>query len=681
MADQNKAMNDSDMQSQAQPEGAVPSPSQAKGVDASEVNPSITDKPAEKPAAKAAPVKKTAPAKKAAPVKKAAPAKKAATAKKAAPAKKAATAKKVATVKKVAPVEEVATLEDVAPAEDSAPVKKAAPVKNTAPVEAAATDATTATEDESDEHSDDEQSEHDDHKADYGSKTDEELIDEAKRILTEVAIDQARVPMLAVRNVLTERWDKLKQQALEAFVKDGGNVIDFRFEHAEMERFYETFKAFKSKRSAYRKEQDKVMANNLATKQGLLAEVKALAESPDLPTAATYKNFKVINDRWTATGHVPSADARDLYATYRFLVDRFYDNLRLSQELRELDYKHNKGIKEQLIADIQALAVQKWSAQVGLSLQKLHESWKEAGPVSKDDKEVLWELFKAASNTLHVKRRESHSLAKAENKNRLVAKQVIVEAMDVLAQLEGNDHSIWQKGTNEAKSNREAMSQAGRTFGGESDALWDRFKQSEKAFFKARNQFYKDRKNAFKQAIDAKQALIVKAQALAELEDQNQAMKEVRELQAQWKDTGFVPRKMGDAAWGEFKTACDVIYHSMRKTQNQDRVNYKADQKKHAGVRDSKSALETAKRELSTLENNMGFFQFANPDSPIVKDALKKVDQARVKVEKADKVLREERKIIRESEKKAAAEAAAEEVTTAPTADTGSDSQEPATES
>ncbi|MDG1220763.1 MAG: DUF349 domain-containing protein, partial [Schleiferiaceae bacterium] len=552
--------------------------------------------------------------------------------------------------------------------------------EDAAAVEASATDAT-ATEDESDEHSDDEQSEHDDHKADYGNKTDEELIDEAKRILTEVAIDQARVPMLAVRNVLTERWDKLKQQALEAFVKDGGNVIDFRFEHAEMERFYETFKAFKSKRSAYRKEQDKVMTDNLTTKQGLLAEVKVLAESPDLPTAATYKDFKVINDRWTATGHVPSADARDLYATYRFLVDRFYDNLRLSQELRELDYKHNKGIKEQLIADIQALVEQKWSAQVGLSLQKLHESWKEAGPVSKDDKEVLWELFKAASNTLHGKRRESHNLAKAENKNRLVAKQIIVEAMDALAQLEGNDHSIWQKGTNEAKANREAMSQAGRTFGGESDALWDRFKQSEKAFFKARNQFYKDRKNAFKQAIDEKQALIVKAKALAELEDQNQAMKEVRELQAQWKDTGFVPRKMSDAAWNEFKTACDVIYQSMRKTQNQDRVNYKADQKKHAGVRDSKSALEAARRELSKLENNMGFFQFANPDSPIVKDALKKVDQARAKVEKADKVLREERKIIREAENKAEAAATAAEVPATPTAETGGDSQEPATES
>ena len=656
MADQNKAMNDSDMQSQAQPEGAVPSQTQAQGVDASEVNPSITDKPAEKPTAK-----------------KAAPAKKAATAKKAAPAKKAATAKKAA------PAEEVAPVEEVAPIEDAAAVKKAAAVEASA-TDATATDAT-ATEDESDEHSDDEQSEHDDHKADYGNKTDEELIDEAKRILTEVAIDQARVPMLAVRNVLTERWDKLKQQALEAFVKDGGNVIDFRFEHAEMERFYETFKAFKSKRSAYRKEQDKVMTDNLTTKQGLLAEVKVLAESPDLPTAATYKDFKVINDRWTATGHVPSADARDLYATYRFLVDRFYDNLRLSQELRELDYKHNKGIKEQLIADIQALVEQKWSAQVGLSLQKLHESWKEAGPVSKDDKEVLWELFKAASNTLHGKRRESHNLAKAENKNRLVAKQVIVEAMDALAQLEGNDHSIWQKGTNEAKANREAMSQAGRTFGGESDALWDRFKQSEKAFFKARNQFYKDRKNAFKQAIDEKQALIVKAKALAELEDQNQAMKEVRELQAQWKDTGFVPRKMSDAAWNEFKTACDVIYQSMRKTQKQDRVNYKADQKKHAGVRDSKSALEAARRELTKLENNMGFFQFANPDSPIVKDALKKVDQARAKVEKADKVLREERKIIREAEKKAEAAATAAEVPATPTAETGGDSQEPATES
>jgi hypothetical protein len=124
-----------------------------------------------------------------------------------------------------------------------------------------------------------------------------------------------------------------------------------------------------------------------------------------------------------------------------------------------------------------------------------------------------------------------------------------------------------------------------------------------------------------------------------------------------------------------------VIYQSMRKTQNQDRVNYKADQKKHAGVRDSKSALEAARRELSKLENNMGFFQFANPDSPIVKDALKKVDQARAKVEKADKVLREERKIIREAEKKAEAAATAAEVPATPTAETGGDSQEPATES
>ena len=182
------------------------------------------------------------------------------------------------------------------------------------------------------------------------------LIEEAKRVLNETNIEQARVPMLAIKDVLMPRWEEERNGALERFIEEGGNAIDFHYEQPSREAFYQTFNEFKKRRSAWKTEQSNVMSVNLDLKKALLDEIKKLAESDDLPTGQTYNEFKRINDRWKDVGHVPNDDARDLYASYRFFVDRFYDNLRLSQDLRDLDYKHNKGIKEGLIAEIAALA-------------------------------------------------------------------------------------------------------------------------------------------------------------------------------------------------------------------------------------------------------------------------------------------------------------------------------------
>ena len=510
-----------------------------------------------------------------------------------------------------------------------------------------------SSEEESDDHTEDEKDEHDDHAADYASLSEDELIAEAQRVLKETSIDKMRLPMLALRNVLTPRWDEEHQKALEKFVEEGGNVIDFRLEQPKKEAFYAVFKEFKKQRSDYRKALNDEMAKNLVIKQKLLDDIKALAESEELPSGSTYNKFKQINDHWKEVGHVPADQARDLYATYRFFVDRFYDNLRLSHELRELDYKHNKEVKEKLIAEIQALSTQEWSASLGQALQKLHESWKEAGPVSNDDKEVLWEQFRAASNILHCKRRDKHIAAKAANRERLKDKITIVEAMEALAQLDANDHQAWQKGTTDAKKHREAMAKVGRTFGGDSELVWDRFKKAEKAFFKARNQFYKARKSEFKDAIQAKTALAERAEALAKSEDLGQALGEIKKLQQDWKSTGFAPRKASDAVWNRFKAACDIVYQGVRGERQAERATYEADRKKRQGVTSARTALDQAQRELTQLENNLGFFQFASSDSPVVQDAMAKVEAARKKVDQAQAKLKEERIKVRQAEKEA----------------------------
>ena len=566
-------------------------------------------------------------------------------------------APEAAPVEEAAPVaEESAPASETAATEDAAPETEAAPAASEAPAEASST-----SDDESDDASDEEKDEHEDHTADYAEKTTEELLAEAKRILHNLAIEHVRVPMLAIKDILSGRWDEERSGALERFIEEGGNAIDFHYEQPSKDAFYQTFGEFKKQRSAWKAAQANQMAVNLDLKKALLDEIKKLAESDDLPTGQTYNEFKRINDRWKEVGHVPNDEARDLYASYRFFVDRFYDNLRLSQELRDLDYKHNKELKEALIAEMTALSASEWSANVGKELQRLHAAWKEVGPVAMEDKEALWDQFREASNGLHEKRRVKQEAAKEANDARLAQKEALVQELEALVGEDAGQHGAWQKQTDKAKQLREAMAKVGRTFGGQSDELWDRFKKAEKAFFKARNLYYKERKNGMKEALEAKYAMVAKAEELATRTDWAEAAKEIKRLQADWKKTGFVPKKDSDKAWNKFRAACNAFFDAMRTAQGDQRAAQKADRQKQEKSLNSRQTVEQARKELAQLENNMGFFQFADPKSPIVQDAMKKVEAARKNLEKAEAAHQALRRAQRDAEKKA--EAAAEAAT------------------
>ncbi len=580
-----------------------------------------------------------------------------------------------ATTLETAPAEssdatEVPTEPESADLTESAPeaAEAPAPVGTDSAAEAAAEPAVESAAEESaaeesEEHTEEEREAHEDHTADYSELSDEELLAEAARVLREVPIADARVPMLALRNTLLPRLDEVRQAALEAFVAEGGNALDFHFEQKVRERFYETYNEFKKRRGAWKAEQERALAVNLDVKKAIVEELKKLAESEELPTRATYNQFKKIFDRWKEVGPVPAEDARDLNATFRFLVDRFYDNLRLSQELRELDYKVNKEAKELLIRAVQELSAKNWSASVGGELQRIHTAWKEIGPVSLEDKEPLWEQFKAASSILHEKRREKFEEQKAQNSVRLEAKALKVAEAEALKERAPKSHQAWQNVTEKLNELRGELGKIGRTFGGPSDELWSRFKAVERWAYKERNVFYRERKKNLKSALDVKLAIVEKAEALAQRTDFGAAAKEMKQLQQEWKDSGFAPKKQTDELWARFRAAGNSFFDGMRGAQGEERAVRQVAHRKMQGMQSARQTVELARRKLAQMENNMGFFQFAKPDSPIVQDALNKVDQARRELEAAEKAFRS----MQQAER-------------AKTADSLAPSQEPGTE-
>lgn len=500
---------------------------------------------------------------------------------------------------------------------------------------------------ESDSHTEEEREAHEDHQADYSELSDEALVAEAARVLREVPIVEARLPMLALRNTLLPRLDEVRQNALDKFIAEGGVAMDFRFEQKIRESFFATFNEFKKRRTAWKSEQTLALTVNLDLKKAIVNELKALSGNEDLPDRNTYTKFKSIFDRWKEVGPVPAEDARDLNATFRFLVDRFYDNLRLSQELREMDYKVNKEAKEMLIRAIKELSVKNWSASVGLELQHIHTAWKEIGPVSLDQKEPLWEEFKAASAVLHEKRRIKFDEQKAQNGQRLEAKIAKIAEAEALRETLPTSHKAWEQVTEKLNELRTELGKIGRTFGGSSDELWNRFKAVDRWAYKERSTFYRDRKKLLKGALDVKMQIVLKAEALAGRTDFAEASKEMKQLQQEWKDSGFAPKKATDDLWARFRAAGNVFFDNLRGAHGEERAVKQVAYRQAQGNQSARQAIELARRKFAQMENNMGFFQYAKPDSPIVQDALKKVEQARKELELAEKAFAEYQKAER----------------------------------
>lgn len=404
----------------------------------------------------------------------------------------------------------------------------------------------------------------------YADWETEALLVESKSVLSTRSLEELRVLWPALRSVLDLRFSEARQQALEAFTAEGGVAMDFRYESADFLRWKDLAQQYRSKRAAWKQEEDDRLNSNLKTKEELLLQIKHLAEQPDLPTAKTYTEFRAIQERWKQVGAVPSEQANTLYPTYRFFVDRFYDQLRLSNELRELDYKHNRETKEVLIGQAEAVLADALKNDAVRRLQALHAAWKETGPVEPEQKEPLWERFKKATDAVHDVRRAASEQIHQANDEKIAAKTALVEELEAWAStLSAANASGWNTLFEELTARRLVLQGVGHTFGDASEALWKRFRAVEQNLSRARNAFFRERKAAFAGAVAAKMALIEQAEALRDSPDLKGTSNTLKRLQADWKKTPFVPKGEGDKLWERFRAACNAFFDRAKSAQNE----------------------------------------------------------------------------------------------------------------
>ena len=345
------------------------------------------------------------------------------------------------------------------------------------------------------------------------------------------------------------------------FLEGGGTQESFQHVEDPLEqRFNEAFGIFKANRARQNEDIEKQKVENLALKQGLLEELKQIIASDDT-LKKTYDDFKSLQDRWKEIGQVPAAENANLWNNYHFLVEQFFDKVRIGRELRDLDMKKNLDAKIDLCEKAEELLNEKSMTKSFKALQKLHEDWKEIGPVPQDKKDEIWERFKAASDKINQIRREHYAKLQEEQGANLKTKKALCDQAEEILNGDYTSVNAWQKKSEELSDLFKVWKTVGPASKKDNEDIWSRFKGVMDTFFAKKKEFFATMKDRQTENLERKAQLCNEAEALMESTDWRNAAEQLKRLQEEWKTIGPVPKRHTDKVWKRFRTACDTFFN------------------------------------------------------------------------------------------------------------------------
>ena len=350
--------------------------------------------------------------------------------------------------------------------------------------------------------------------------------------------------------------DEVDAEAGETPVED--TVSDNPF--AEVERgFKELYNRYKKERAEYNRQLEKEREDNLAKKEAVIADLKALLEKQE-DVNATFPEFREIQNRWRAIGPVPAQSYRNINETYQLYVEQFYDMVKINRELRDLDFKKNLEAKEQFCEFAEKLAENPNVVEAFRELQKLHEQWKEFGPVAKEYRDQIWDRFKAATAVINKKYQSFFEDIKEQQAENLVKKTALCEKVEEIAEREVSDSNQWNAFSKEIEDIQKEWKTIGFASKKENQKIYDRFRAACDKFYGRKRDFYNEYKDSINVNLEKKTALCEAAEALKSSTEWKKATDQFINLQKQWKEIGAVPRKKSEQLWKRFRAACDEFF-------------------------------------------------------------------------------------------------------------------------
>ena len=453
--------------------------------------------------------------------------------------------------------------------------------------------------------------------------TKEEILNKLKAIAADVE-NAAKSEIDSLKQAFYKLHNSEQEAAKKLFVENGGAIEEFVPQADTLEEeFKNTMSVIKEKRNALNAEQEKQKELNLQIKLSIIEELKELVESPE-DANKNYTEFKKLQQQWNEVKIVPQARINELWKNYQLYVEKFYDLLKLNNEFREYDFKKNLEIKNHLCEAAEKLADEADVVSAFHQLQKLHQEFRDTGPVAKELRDEIWARFKAASTTVNRRHQQHFEALKETEQHNLDQKTVICEIIEAIDYSELTNFASWENKTQEIIALQNKWKTIGFAPQKMNVKIFERFRAACDEFFKRKAEFFKSIKESMAGNLEKKKALCEKAEALKESTDWKATADILSKLQKEWKTIGPVPKKYSDAVWKRFIAACDYFFEqknkatsSQRSVEQENMVQKKAIIEKLNAIDAQETPEEDAGnaiRELMKEWNGIGHVPFKEKD-------------------------------------------------------------------
>lgn len=400
---------------------------------------------------------------------------------------------------------------------------------------------------------------------DVANMSKQELVSLFASLLESEPVHTLRKKVEAIKIAFYKQHRAEVDAARKAFEAENGEEAEFTPAADALEiELKELFKEYRSRRDSYIADLDKIKEENLKIKLAIIEELKELVNS-DETINTTFAKFRELQQRWKDTGVVPQAQVKDLWETYNLHVENFYNFIKINKELRDLDLKKNYEAKLSLCEQAEALIMEPSIIDAFHKLQKLHDEWRETGPVANEFKEQLWERFKDASSRINKQHQEYFDAIKREQTKNLELKTELCEKTEALIEQPFTSRKEWNKASEQLLDIQKIWRTIGFAPKKDNTRIYERFRTACDGFFAAKREFYAGIKSEMEHNLQLKTEICEAAEALQASEDWKHTTDELIALQAKWKEIGAVPRRYSEQIWKRFRAACDAFFEHKSK--------------------------------------------------------------------------------------------------------------------
>lgn len=466
----------------------------------------------------------------------------------------------------------------------------------------------------------------------YAGKSQAELIGLLAQMLDERPVQNIRGDVEAVKIAFYKAGRAEIEAQRAEFIAGGGVPEEFKpAENDNEARFKELLVKYREKRDAFVNHAEQEKERAYAAKLQIIEELKELVGSSET-LGQTFNAFRELQQRWKDAGLVPQEKIKDLWETYHHHVENFYNFIKINKELRDLDLKKNYEAKTGLAEEAEALMLEPSATDAFHKLQKLHDQWREIGPVAPEFKDALWERFKAASTQINKRHQEYFEGIKAEQKQNLALKTELCEKVEELAGAAFTSHKEWNAASEQIIEIQKVWKTIGFAPKKDNTRIYERFRTACDKFFETKRAFYQGMKSEIADNLQAKLDLCVQAEALQDSEDWKATSDALIALQKRWKEIGATSRKHSEQVWKRFRAASDKFF--VRKAE-------------HFGNQDSQYAENLAKKQEMLEEMRKRLHDKVDITFDVIKEYQRRwAEIGFVPIKKKEAIQTEYRKVV-----------------------------------